>query len=665
MLDRPGIWSDEACTYGRVTGSYQQLLTILRDDGFAPLHYEWYWALKQWLVLTPVQMRLWPAFCGVLFVGACGWLAAEVVRMTRVPAATGSDELDDTRPAERRLSSSFVAIVLLLAATSAYVLYYSRDAKMYMPLWLCTTGCSAALLSALRTGRSRAWLLWIFFGVAATGIHTPAWLAIGVQPVALMLHPRRRWGACALWLVGAAVIAAGPAYHYLTFNQWSDHIEDRGWGASMLQWVDGYNEGRDLPQLARASATAWAFSWEWPDLRETRSGIAPKLLSAAEWTAIGVAALTALGALAWWIRSLYRTSPLPGWAGWYAVFWLLIPAYAVYCIGMETPLSLLDLRACPWWANAALGGVVLAILMGSRRPVRTLLVMVALALTALGIAGGIHVHHHYDIYPGHYSWHWSEIRWPSYMLRRYPREVHSVWMPRYLGTAFPAMLVLFAAGVVSLPGRFARWTATVAVVALNLGVFGWKLYIDPEPPVGIAMGEIFASDTPAATTLTFVSSYAGPGFEPGRGWVGGPVGTYYASIRLDPPVDPLDFRRFFRGPGYFSIRTRADRVGQEVAAREKSVGGPPIERIILWEQLAPTVDLNREVSADNIARRLGPLAGNFVRAPSQVWRGYDHWSGELTNVYRRIEWLRAPLPRAIVAPATQKAATKAASTRPG
>src|ERR1041385_3152663 len=48
-LDQPPLWADEAHTFTRVCGTYQQLIDILQYNGFVPLHYELYWWIKQGL----------------------------------------------------------------------------------------------------------------------------------------------------------------------------------------------------------------------------------------------------------------------------------------------------------------------------------------------------------------------------------------------------------------------------------------------------------------------------------------------------------------------------------------------------------------------------------------------------------------------------------------
>src|SRR5687768_9657933 len=61
FIDRPPLWGDDAFTFMRVCGTYQQMLDALQDWGFAPLHYELLWWIGQHTTLTPFMMRLVPA----------------------------------------------------------------------------------------------------------------------------------------------------------------------------------------------------------------------------------------------------------------------------------------------------------------------------------------------------------------------------------------------------------------------------------------------------------------------------------------------------------------------------------------------------------------------------------------------------------------------------
>ena len=224
-LDAPAIWGDEALTYRRVTGSYDELLRNLRNDGFVPLHYQLYWWVSRgmpvWpravapegvevsggtpvryraalrladvfgvrtanaapggddgsdgydasappdVVMTPAAMRVAPAVAGTLMVPAVYFLAGQVTRRRRVALLAAG-----------------------LACVSAYLLAYSRDAKMYMPMWLFATlhvGCLLAWLHALgdpsRTASARRlwWWAWVATGVACVGVHAPGLMALAVD----------------------------------------------------------------------------------------------------------------------------------------------------------------------------------------------------------------------------------------------------------------------------------------------------------------------------------------------------------------------------------------------------------------------------------------------------------------------------------------------------
>src|SRR3954462_5150249 len=121
-LDRPCLWGDEAWVYSRACGTYQQMLAILRHDGFGPLHYEFYWVLCRFAAPGPWAMRALPAVAGTLMVPAVYFLARQIV----------------ARPAALRAAA--------FACCSAYLLHYSHDAKMYGDFWLGCTLFVACLL---------------------------------------------------------------------------------------------------------------------------------------------------------------------------------------------------------------------------------------------------------------------------------------------------------------------------------------------------------------------------------------------------------------------------------------------------------------------------------------------------------------------------------------
>src|SRR5205085_1325845 len=92
--------------------------------------------------MTPLVMRLVPAIAGTLMAPAIYFLAIQL--------------------ANRRVA----LVAALFAATSAYLLVYSRDAKMYMHFWLMCTLSMASLLWWLRTRSRVSWLCWVAASVA-------------------------------------------------------------------------------------------------------------------------------------------------------------------------------------------------------------------------------------------------------------------------------------------------------------------------------------------------------------------------------------------------------------------------------------------------------------------------------------------------------------------
>jgi len=119
-LDHPPVWGDEASTFRRVSGSFGDMLETLERDPFTPLFYEAEWAMRQYHHLTPFWLRFIPALAGALMVPAMYFLARQLAS----------------------IRTSLVAALLTLC--SAWMINYSRDAKMYMTFWLfvvLSAGC--------------------------------------------------------------------------------------------------------------------------------------------------------------------------------------------------------------------------------------------------------------------------------------------------------------------------------------------------------------------------------------------------------------------------------------------------------------------------------------------------------------------------------------------
>lgn len=387
-LDRPTIWGDEAATYGRVAGSYQELLDQLVNAMFTPLHYELTWWIGQgmpyrgmidervryawryqidrtrtpvegrWTLerivesrtftpthrlvdggirLTPKVLRFVPALCGVLMVPAIYFLARQLFG-----------------PRVSLLAAGF-------ACFSAYLLVYSRDAKMYSDFWLMCVLHVGCLLWWLRVRTALAWLCWVATGLAMMGLHALGGAVLAVCTVIFITSPRQnllgllklpllaawiagipfvllyrwlqvrygliewltphrydRWGAIQwhrfrwppviFFAIGMCVIIRGPLMYYGSFNErMGEAVGDDGTlsvNETGINWVQRYNDGRSLDDLVLYTTSAYLTGWEWPRSKENngvddQSRVNPRTLKLLKASTVGLLALLAIGALPW------------------------------------------------------------------------------------------------------------------------------------------------------------------------------------------------------------------------------------------------------------------------------------------------------------------------------------------------------------------------------
>lgn len=356
-LDRPSVWGDEAMSFFRVCGSYQQMLEELRTAGFMPLHYQLLWWIREgfplWghvtdagfepsvrlvsagIPLAPFALRFVPAACGVIGVAGMYMLVAQLFG--------------------RRVG----LVAALVAATSAYLLVYSRDAKMYMQFWgfaILHVACfvwwlkpkppaNTKEIDSLETdandghpeqregsgpielaenppGQLRrtarhdkslkfiAWLAWLASGVTMIAFNALGGFVLAIEIIwAISLIRLRRPTKSFLirstltvlgLIVGTGIIAAVPAVYYGTFNRFDDRVAPTGSegqldvGDAGVWWVQAYNRGREGPDYALYTASSYLFSWEWPRERDL-ADVPTDVLTWKKAATISLIALAALG----------------------------------------------------------------------------------------------------------------------------------------------------------------------------------------------------------------------------------------------------------------------------------------------------------------------------------------------------------------------------------
>ena len=633
-IGHPTFWIDEAFTYWRVCGSYGELINILREGGFTPLHYEAYWVLGQFTTLSPLVMRLIPAVCGTLMIPAMYFLARQVT-----PRNTA-------------------LLVAAFVACSAYMLNYSRDAKMYMDAWLFAALHLGSLMWWLRTRRTVAWLAWVAAGLAMGGVHATSLILLVIEPVLLLTSARLKWWHTLAFLGGVALIAAGPGGYYLMFNQWTERIEQQGWRqASGLMWVDWFNAGRDgAVDNLRYPASAFLFNWEWPKATE-EAKIAPGVLYWYKTLAFSLMVLIAIGLFPWRARLRERAvfveaahpaagdALVPWWRGtfWIAA-WIVLPLFLFHLISAGRVVSPVEgVALVRQWLDTPTKGALAAIVLLAAfsccgvtlrerlgRTVATGLIVGGLFVLCLGIGSLITF-----------------------------RNADSVWVPRYLGVVWPALAIAACVSLMRLPGWPLRAAAIALLLGLNLTNGLARMTYLTQPPLDRVARDVVLGDGDAAGVRTFVSSKQGQIFSPG---LLNPEGRYYllqASGRRVKPAEFLAGNFNFRSEGFEKAFGMQFNIGTGAAAVKAKVDAAPhVTRLILWDQFfgSPPAPPSEPADDPTIAA-LGP---HWRREATEDVPVYKNFSWEWSHAWRRREYVRtgdAP-------PAPPTSAPTAATTAP-
>ena len=434
-LDRPPLWGDEARVYYRICGTYEQMLEPLKEDGFVPLHYELNWVIGHFHKPTPLVIRFVPALCGTLFIPAIYFLARQL------------------------LPRSTALLAAALGACSAFLIFYSRDAKMYMDTWLFVTLNAGCALRWLRTHRSTAWLCWIATGCAACGLHPTSAVVVGVSLLMLLTQKHLHWKQAVWWVIGARLIVSGPVGYYTKFNLWNQRVEENGWNNSGIEWVDFENRGKDGIDLVRSTGTSYLMGWSWPQ-PDDEQFILPWLVSGPKLCSQILLTILIVALFPWPLATRPRremdSPPQPQWRVflWLGA-WIVLPAYVFYCHSIDDFVSPVDwlttatasipsiLIRHPWMWYAmgfvAAGGVVAAaVCISASRPVIVRgLQWIATAAALWAACYGI--------------FRICIVLALDAQLEN--RPWHSIWIPRYIGFVWPAIALATAALIMRLPTR--------------------------------------------------------------------------------------------------------------------------------------------------------------------------------------------------------------------
>ena len=607
-LDRPVIWTDEAYTHFRVSGSFEQMIGILRTDGFSPLHYELYWALGHALGgaqhLTPAWMRVFPALWGTLQIPAMYFLA-------------------------RQFFTRKIALMTALAtACSAYMMVYSHDAKMYMLLWLGVTLSMGALFCWLRTSIRLAFCGWVASSLLMCGTHALGLVILALEFLIVLTSPKGDIKKIGWFVLGLGIILSGPGIYYTRFNRWTHALQDNGWRSSGLEWIAQAVEGRDGGNMLLQASSAFLFSWEWPRGDYDVINAEPynanwvfngmlggyQIHPAIRWGITTAFWMVAAGCLVGWLWPLFKkkTIPLPdeencmdSHSRFWLVAWLVLPVFGFYllnCYGQGKEFASPIYWITGWkWGWVGIGVLLLAGFYF--RFIRGLL--------TLGVLWG--------------------LSWVVYgvvkvcLAKTVFGVIGPIWVSRYLGIAWPVMMLGVCAMLARIPGWPVRRIVFGLFISVNLAQGAGRLYAGTEARVDLMVADLYRNRP------EYVKVYIQPGSgspHPAGETLEQPSAAYYAALERKSPWQPTE--RFNGMLVRREINPTMDSSPVKISGDIQS--SPEIERVIAWDRLAIG---ESEPNEDEVLTALGP---GWERVSVQIFPVRYHWNWSRLYTLRRSEY---------------------------
>jgi 4-amino-4-deoxy-L-arabinose transferase-like glycosyltransferase len=567
-LTYPPLWNDETLVYWRVCGTYGQLLNVLRShDAFPPLHYSLYWFIGRFFRLTPLVMRLPPAICGTLNIPAVYLLARQLLpRKTSLVAAA-------------------------LTACSAFMLFYSRDAKMYPEFYLLATLNVACLWRWFRTHALTDWLCWVAAGCGMVGFYSAGLIVPAFSLVFLLTQSKFHWHKTLWYLAGIALIGSGPLVYYTKFDTVMDRVADKGWGEGTgTAWVGPwYNGDRTGPEHALLATSAFLIGYEWPkhdyvgdDPEKAIAPISAPLVECPELAVKEILWLLAIALLPWatWLGRASAAEPEPPWriVLWLGV-WIGLVGYAFYCQSVRGFVSPrrwdYELRQClgPYGIALLIGAMATHALIALRNPATR-----AALLRSIQVLAAVAV-----LYGG--CWAIYKIYFRVAVDAEFSgNPLPSLWEPRYLGFIWPAVALTVAALLMRLPSRPVRIACIAFVLAVNLAMAGLRLAINTEPPIDRLAGDIAAAQDPRSPVRTYDFIARGDIGTAGAMMNPDPqmaAGRYFLEVETNhQPMSPDLFVA-----SYYDFNYRSN---PSLGWFRRSISNTPLpQKIVVWSQIMP------------------------------------------------------------------------------
>lgn len=584
-LDHQAYWTDESATLGRIRGSLEHMARALSDQGFPP---GWYVLLRSYALMmehwlknpaeawTPEVMRALPAALSTLMVPAAYFLARQFM---------------DRRGA---------TLVAILTAVNPYLIYYSRDLKMYGPCWMLITLHAALFFHWQFNGKQ--WLyfpLMVLTGAAATALHAAAWFIIGLELLWLFVRPRMRPLDGVLWALSTVLASLLPAWWYLNKTRWvTDAVEKSRFTG--LEWIRDYT---DLTwQTVAGLPIVHMFGFLWPDY--------PPSDRLKNWFSLGNDFSAHLATRSWpWLAR--------------AELWIAIGFLALLAVGLV-----------PWRKIIArLRGKKYPPAMGPSTPIHFAFVVftwVSIPMLLMAL-----------------TWLQADSPWYRYVWGEH--RTNPIWEPRYLGVLIPAWTLWVVAAIRRLPFILVRYAVAAAVIliATAFALTNHLMYRQHPWQQTAEIALKVKTDLPATTqpadrvmVLIPFMRYAGEA----------PLYNFYSvfGLRLDEPPAAPSWQKLELSP-------RTIRDDDYIRTIDRARANRRLRAIVITDRLG---DLNDgDMTDEQIQNRLGP---EWKLVDENICRLNYEWRYYIFHEWRTRAWVR-PLPPPATAPVRRPPTT---TTRP-
>ncbi len=267
-LDYEAYWTDEAHTVQRINGNWTTLLAQIKDQGSPP---GFYVVIRWWLLLgdyyyNAVQQadghwirHMYDDIVHQRYIANGKAYTAGYLRL--LPAFFGSL----TVPAMYFLGRQFThrrgaLLVMLLTAVNPFLVYYSRDIKMYALLGFFSALSTALLLKWLTSQRHLIWFpLYVASAFCLCSMHAMAMVVIGLHALMVLTRPRPRPFDAPLWVLSAALATWLYGYWYVSvvgLDRVESHMEGAG-----LAWITRYTDMKSDVLLGLPTVHMLGYLW--------------------------------------------------------------------------------------------------------------------------------------------------------------------------------------------------------------------------------------------------------------------------------------------------------------------------------------------------------------------------------------------------------------------